>query len=247
MGSPRSRRAPRINLYLSRAGLGSRRQVEHLVAEGRVRIDGEVVRNLAARVDDDRSVRVDGRIVHQPRGTVVFALHKPPRVICSTRDERGRALALDLVRPYFSGRLFSVGRLDFLTSGLLLFTNDGQLSRALTRPHVGVEREYLVESKRPIPDQALQAFVRGVRVAGVKYRAKAFDRKTAAAVRLTLAEGKNREIRAVFGHHRITIQRIHRTRFGTVHLSNLPPGEVRRLTDAEVTRLTALATRRGSR
>ena len=242
-----SQQTPRINLYLSRAGLGSRRQVEQLVVQGRVQIDGEVVHNLAKRVDNGQMVRVDGRIVHQPRGTVVFALHKPPRVICSTRDERGRPLAVDLVRPYFSGRLFSVGRLDFLTSGLLLFTNDGLLSRSLTRPQAGIEREYLVESKQPIPNETLHAFIRGVRVDGVKYRAKAFDRKAACAVRVTLTEGKNREIRAVFGYHKITIQRIHRTRFGTVHLSNMPAGAVRRLEHREIMRLTALAIRQGSR
>lgn len=242
-----SQQAPRINLYLSRAGLGSRRQVEQLVEQGRVQVDGEVVHNLATRVEDEQTVRVDGRVVHPSRGTVVFALHKPPRVICSARDEQGRALAVDLVRPHFSGRLFSVGRLDFLTSGLLLFTNDGQLSRLLTKPQTGVEREYLVESKQPIPDDAMRAFVRGVRVDGITYRAKSFERKGISTVRLTLTEGKNREIRQVFAHYKITIKRIHRTKFGTVRLSNMPSGTVRRLDDADVRRLKALAKQRGSR
>lgn len=238
----------RINRYLSNAGLGSRRSVEQYIRDRRVQVDGETVTDLSTRVHPGQQVRVDGREIHTARSTVVFALNKPPRVLVSEADPDGRPLAIDLVRPHYSGRLFSVGRLDFLSSGLLLFTNDGDLAQALMRPATGVEREYVVECGDPVPETLLEQFLKGISIEGVTYRARTFRRHSQRRVSLVLTEGKNREIRRVFTDARIKVKRIYRNRYGSVSLGSIPPGEVRQLSDQEVRRLQSSAgTGRGGR
>ena len=236
----------RINRFLSQAGQGSRRHVEELVRQRRVQIDGQTVTDLAARVYEGQTVRLDGKPLRPARTTVVFALNKPPRVLVSEADPQGRPLAIDIVRPLYSGRLFSVGRLDFLSSGLLLFTNDGELAQMLMRPSSGLEREYVIEANRPIPDDALDQFQRGVRVEGVHYRLVRYRRHSARRVSLVLGEGKNREIRRVFAHFGLRIGRIYRNRYGPVTLGHLPEGHARPLTKEELRRLSSAA-RNGAR
>lgn len=238
---------PRINLYLSQAGLGSRRACEEYVRSGRVQIDGDVVTELSQRVAPGQTVRVDGRVVHASSRSVVFALNKPERVLSSTTDPDGRALAIDIVRPHFSGRLFSIGRLDFMSTGLLLFTNDGDLAQDLMRPARRVEREYIVETKRPIPEEVLQQFRRGVTVEGTTYRAVHYARKSSRRVSIVLSEGKNRELRTVFAHFQLPVRRIHRVRYGSIRLGELPSGSVRRLNDREVQQLRSDAAKERSR
>jgi 23S rRNA pseudouridine2605 synthase len=239
--------AVRINKFLSLAGLGSRRKTEELVRQGRVQIDGETVVDLSSRVADDQTVRVDGKVVHAARRSVVFALNKPVRVLVSESDPEGRPLAIDLVRHLYSGRLFSVGRLDFLSSGLLLFTNDGDLAQALMHPRTAIEREYVVETSEPVSDDVLAAFRAGVSIEGVRYRVARYHRHSARRVALTLEEGKNREIRRLFANYRINVQRIYRNRYGPITLGRLPAGEARPLTPNEVERLRkATETRRTS-
>lgn len=229
----------RINKYLSQAGYGSRRKVEELVRQRRVQVDGETIEDLSTRVSSDHVVKVDGTTVHPARRTAVFALNKPVRVLVSEHDPEGRPLAIDLVRHLYSGRLFSIGRLDFLSSGLLLFTNDGDLAQALMRPSTAVEREYVVETSDPITDEILDAITRGVTIEGVRYRVARYHRHAARRVSLVLEEGKNREIRRVFAHYRLRVRRIYRNRYGPITLGKLPDGEARPLTANEIERLRA--------
>lgn len=229
----------RINKYLSQAGYGSRRKVEELVRQRRVQVDGETIDDLSTRVSPDQVVRVDGTTVHPARRTAIFALNKPVRVLVSEYDPDGRPLAIDLVRHLYSGRLFSVGRLDFLSSGLLLFTNDGDLAQALMRPASAIEREYVVETSDPIDDDTLEAISRGVTIEGVRYRIARYHRHAARRVSLVLEEGKNREIRRVFAHYRLRVRRIYRNRYGPITLGKLPEGEARPLTANELERLRA--------
>ncbi len=227
----------RINRYLALANQGSRRSCEQLVREGRVQLDGETVRDLSCRVSPESTVRVDGRIVHPDRNTVVFALNKPVRFLSTESDPQNRALAIDLVRPKYSGHLFSVGRLDYLSSGLLLFTNDGDLAQGLMRPETGMDRVYTVETGAPVSDEILNQFTRGVTIEGVRYQCRSWHRHAARRISITLQEGKNREIRRVFTHFRVKIKRIYRTRYGPITLGSLPEGQARQLTTEEVRRL----------
>ncbi|MFW5795575.1 MAG: pseudouridine synthase [Alkalispirochaeta sp.] len=235
----------RINRYLADAGYGSRRKVEELVRSGRVQVSGELVTDLATRVFPDQIVRVDGITVHRSRKTVVFALNKPARVLVSEADPEGRPLAIDAVRPYYSGRLFSVGRLDYMSTGLILFTNDGDLAQLLMRPATGIEREYVVETREPIPDETLEAFRRGITIEGIRYRLRDYHRHSARRVALILQEGKNREIRRVMAHFRLKVRRIYRNRYGPIRLGSLPEGQVRPLNPNEIERLRATIKRPG--
>lgn len=227
----------RINRFLSDAGCGSRRSVERFVREGRVQIDGETVTDLSSRVHEGQEVRLDGGVLHTSRKTVVFAFNKPVRVVVSDNDPEGRPLAIDSVRPYYSGRLFSIGRLDYMSSGLILFTNDGDLAQRLMRPISRIEREYVVETREPIPDDLLEAFRKGITVEDVQYRLHSYHRHAARRVALVLDEGKNREIRRVFAHYRLKVRRIYRNRYGPIRLGSLPEGQVRPLNPNEIVRL----------
>ncbi len=240
--SDQSSESVRINKYLSQAGFGSRRKVEELVLHRRVQVDGETVEDLSTRVAPDQVVKVDGRTVHRSRHTVVFALNKPSRVLVSESDPDGRPLAIDMVRHLYSGRLFSVGRLDFLSSGLLLFTNDGDLAQALMRPRTAVEREYVVETSDPITDEMMDTFLAGVTIEGVHYRVARYRRHAARRVSIILTEGKNREIRRMFAHVHLRVRRIYRNRYGPITLGQLPEGEARPLTTSEIERLRAAIT-----
>lgn len=241
------RQEMRINRFLALANQGSRRSCEDLVRAGRVQLNGETVRDLAVRVPPDAVVRVDGRIVYPDRTTVVFALNKPVRVVATESDPQGRPIAIDLVRPLYSGPLFSVGRLDFLSSGLLLFTNDGDLAQGLMRPESRIDRVYTVETAVPVPDHVMESFSRGVTVEGIRYRCQTWYRHAARRISLTLQEGKNREIRRVFTHFRIKIHRIYRTRYGPVTLGSLPEGQARKLSTEEVRRLQTSVSRQKRR
>jgi 23S rRNA pseudouridine2605 synthase len=234
----------RINRYLAAANQGSRRSCEGLVTSGRVQVDGETITDLSFRVPTDSVVRVDGRHVYPDRQTVVFAFNKPPRVISAESDPQNRTLAISYLRPLYSGHLFSIGRLDYLSSGLLLFTNNGDLAQRLMQPKTGIDREYSVETSRPVPDEMLEAFRRGVVVEGIRYKCREFHRHAARRVSIVLQEGKNREIRRVFDRFNISIRRIYRTRYGSITLGKLPEGQARRLTREEVNRLQKLAERR---
>lgn len=227
----------RINRFLSDAGRGSRRSVEEFIRQGRVQVDGETVRDLSTRVYPDQEVRLDGIVQHRSHGTVVFAFNKPVRVVVSDNDPEGRPVAIDAVRPYYSGRLFSIGRLDYMSSGLILFTNDGDLAQKLMRPITGIEREYVVETREPIEEETLESFRRGITIEGVTYRLQGYHRHSARRVALVLDEGKNREIRRVFAHFRRKVRRIYRNRYGPIRLGALPEGQVRQLNDNEVERL----------
>lgn len=227
----------RINRYLSDAGLGSRRDCEELVRAGRVQIEGETVQTLSARVEQGQVVTVDGRPVHTSRRTIVIVLNKPPRVLTSTTDPEGRRLAIDLVRPMYGGRLFAIGRLDYLSSGLLLFTNDGDLAQRLMRPVNAFEREYVVETRDAVSDEVLLRLKAGIRLGPEVHRIASFHRHTKRRLTLVLTEGRNREIRRMLEHEAIGVTRIYRTRYGSVRLGQLAPGQARFLSTDEIARL----------
>lgn len=238
--------APRINRYLASAGVGSRRACDSLVESGRVRVNGAIVTNHSTRIGASDEVTVDGEPVHPARTLVYVAFHKPAGVVTTNADDRGRKTAVDFLRSLYGGRLFSVGRLDVPSTGLLLFTNDGDTCHRLTHPSAQVEREYVVEAKRPIQKEFLDAFVAGVRVHGTIYRARRYRLHTARRCTIVLTEGKNREIRNVFAHFKLPVTRVHRVRYGPVSIGRLPVGQARFLTDRERDDISALVQKGGS-
>jgi 23S rRNA pseudouridine2605 synthase len=224
----------RLQVFMAHAGVASRRACEEYIQDGLVKVNGRIVTELGFKVGEDDSVVFRRRRVYLVRNFVYLALNKPPRFLSTTSDPEKRPLALDLLKPGFDMRLYPVGRLDFLSSGLIFFTNDGDFAQAVSHPRSGVEKEYLVETKKDIPEEFLQDYQKGVIVEGERYRLKSYTVKNPHLVSLVLEEGKNREIRTVFASRGLYPRKIHRVRIGPVTVRGLDSGRFRRLSPGEV-------------
>lgn len=224
----------RLQVYLAQAGLGSRRSCESLIEELRVSVNGEMISRQGVRVSDGDVVKVDGKQVHRTKKSVYLALHKPPGYLCAQSDPEGRPLAVELVQSRYGMRLYTVGRLDFNSSGLIFMTNDGDFAQAVSHPSNEVEKEYIVQTRKPVTEEFLEACVRGLNIEGVQYRFTNWERAGSRSIRVTLREGKNREIRTVFNHYRYGVKRVHRVRIGPVKLFRMAPGRFRPLTRQEI-------------
>jgi 23S rRNA pseudouridine2605 synthase len=224
----------RLQTYLAHAGIASRRASEQLITAGRVSVNGRVVTILGTKVGPGDEVRLDGVPIVPETCFRYLALYKPPLYICSAFDPQGRPLAKDLLPPDIQERLYNVGRLDYRSSGLIIFTNDGNFAAAVSHPSAGIEKEYVVEASGPIPNAVLEAFVAGLDIEGVFYQAADLERLGRKSVRIVLIEGKNREIRRIFSHFHLHPQKLHRIRIGPVYLGKLGAGESRPLTDEEL-------------
>jgi 23S rRNA pseudouridine2605 synthase len=205
-----------------------------LIRQGRVAVNGFTITELGTRVKNSDRVFLDGKEVKMEQNFHYLALNKPSGYLCSSRDPRGRPLALDLLPNSITERLYNVGRLDYLSSGLIFFTNDGDFTARLSHPGSGIEKEYYVESTVPVPDLFIKEFLEGIMTAGEHYRARNIIRLGRKTLRIILVEGKNREIRKVFSHFHLHPSLLRRIRIGDVELGNLPEGQCRPLSINEI-------------
>ena len=227
----------RLQKVLAAAGIASRRQCEKLILEGRVEVDKQVVTKLGTKVDlATQSVQVDGVPIVQSQ-LVYYVINKPKGVVCTHRDPSGRVRITDLV-PDETARMFSVGRLDRESEGLILLTNDGGLAQQLAHPRYGVEKTYHVQVAGLTDRAILQRLREGVQLAEGKVGVAAVRMKRAykqsTILEINLREGKNREIRrmlAALGHK---VQRLKRVGLGPLKLGKLPQGESRMLEHSEL-------------
>jgi 23S rRNA pseudouridine2605 synthase len=221
----------RLQKVLARRGYGSRRTAEELIAAGRVRVNGAVVR-LGHRVDPDRDlVEVDGHVVSVKPGLVHYLLNKPAGVVTTASDPQGRPTVVELVPD--EPRVFPVGRLDAATEGLLLLTNDGDLAHRLTHPSFGVEKEYLAQVARPLPAGVLRRLREGVELEDGMTAPAQVSQPEPGLVRLTIHEGRNRQVRRMLEALGHPVDRLVRVRIGPVSDRRLRPGEWRALTPDE--------------
>jgi 23S rRNA pseudouridine2605 synthase len=245
MQPPAEEHAERLNKVLAHAGVGSRRHVEDLILAGRVSIDGRTVRELGTRVGPGQRVSVDGDPIKQER-QVYWLVHKPRGYLCTNRDPAGRPIVLDLV-PHIDHRVYTVGRLDEASEGLLLLTNDGELANRLMHPRFGVEKSYLVQVAGAPTRDDLDALTKGVWLSDGHVKARKVKRVRTQGkstwLRITLAEGKNREIRRMLARQGHKVLRLRRVAIGPVKIERLLPGKSRRLTVAEVAALRESAQR----
>jgi 23S rRNA pseudouridine2605 synthase len=235
----------RLQRILSRAGVASRRHAEELIAAGRVRVNGQVVRQLGTRADPERdAITVDGVPVRQPDEATYLALHKPPGYLTTADDPQGRPTVFDLLPPVPG--LFPVGRLDRDSEGLLLLTTDGEWAQHILHPRYGCTKEYLAEVEgRPAPG-ALARLRQPLDLGGGESSSGAEVRLTDALpgrslLRIVIGEGRNRQIRRMceaVGH---PVRQLVRLRVGAVHLGDLRAGEWRRLTWDEISRTAGAA------
>ncbi|MDQ1403067.1 MAG: rRNA synthase [Actinomycetota bacterium] len=232
----------RLQKVLAQTGFGSRRVCDNLIAEGRVRVNGEIA-ELGRRVDADHDViEVDRVPVSVRPGLVYYLLNKPPGVVTTADDPQGRPTVVQLVPE--EPRVFPVGRLDFETEGLLLLTNDGDLTHRLTHPSFGVEKEYLAEVDGEPSPGAVTRLRKGVDLDDGPTAPAKVSVVAPNALRIAIHEGRNRQVRRMceaVGHPVIRLVRI---RIGPIAERSLKPGEWRELTPAEVRSLETAAARR---
>ena len=230
----------RLQAFLAHCGVASRRASEKIILDGRVSVNGQVVTELGTKVTSDDIVLVDGKTVKLEENKRYVLLNKPAGYVCSNSDEQGRASAIDLLKEYYSERLYNVGRLDTFSSGLIIFTNDGDFAARLSHPSSELEKEYIVDSSLPLPRNLAEEFMHGVRIDGVFYKCKFAKELNSHRMQIVLIEGKNREIRRVFESRNVAIKRLVRVRIGNVEMNKLAPGGHRELTQEEVKGLLAI-------
>jgi 23S rRNA pseudouridine2605 synthase len=227
----------RLQKFLADAGVASRRASEQVIAAGRVTVNGKVIKELGSKVDPDTDhVAVDGRPLKSKR-KLYLAVHKPKGCICSRNDPEGRPSVDDLL-PKEWNNLYSVGRLDYQSEGLIFYTNDGDFSLKLTHPRYGVRKKYRATVAGMVtPDMAAQ-MEKGMFHEGENLKAEQVRILKAAhghsLVEMTLREGKNREVRRLFESLGLTVEKLQRTQIGPIKLGELPKGKWRTLTATEI-------------
>lgn len=234
----------RLQKYLAMSGVASRRASEKLIAEGHVAVNGAVITEMGVQVDETRDrVTVDGELIHLEAEKHYIAYNKPIGEVTTNSDPEGRPTVMDKFRDY-PVRLYPVGRLDYDSEGLLLLTNDGEMMNNLLHPSREVNKTYLAKVSNHVDDDVLRRLRAGVSIDGRLtspanarlVRHDAFD----SIVMVTIHEGRYRQVRRMFesvGHQVVQLKRVG---FASVQLGDLPRGQWRRLTDAEIKRLKEL-------
>ncbi len=226
----------RLQKFLSAAGVCSRRKGEVLIAEGRVRVNGQIVTVPGTKVDPDSDrVEVDGNRVVADARRIYLALHKPEGIVTSC-EQKNIPVVTDLID--LEARVYPIGRLDKDSTGLVLLTNDGPLHHRLLHPSYDHEKEYDVTVAQPIPEGALRRLARGMPLMGTRTRPARVRRLSASRFRIVLQEGKNRQIRRMVRKVGHKVLRLHRVRVANIRLGNLKPGTWRHLTPEEIKGLT---------
>ncbi|HEU6448954.1 MAG TPA: pseudouridine synthase [Verrucomicrobiae bacterium] len=227
----------RLQKFLAEAGVASRRAAEQFILDGRVSVNGQIVRLLGSKVDPlHDKVTVDGKPIRAKK-KLYIALHKPRGCVCSRKDELNRPTIYELL-PKEWENVQTVGRLDFNSEGLIFLTNDGQFALRLTHPRYGVRKKYVATVDGKIEPEILEKFTRGIYDGGEKLKAeKAWilsATKSQSVVELELTEGKNREVRRLFESQNFTVKRLQRTQIGKIKLGELKLGKWRALTEIEI-------------
>ncbi len=230
----------RVQAYISKCGVASRRRAEELILQGRVMINNKVVRELGVKVSEEDVVQVDHETIELADRLYYIALNKPRGYVCTNYDPNEDKYARDLIGIPERNMLFNVGRLDKDSNGLILFTNDGDFANKMMHPSYQVEKEYIVKLDRDVVIDDLNRALDGIYIDLPRlYRIRRYDLipRTKQFVKITLIEGKNREIRKIFSYLGYDVKSLTRIRIGGVELGDLRPGEHRNLTREEVAML----------
>ncbi len=236
--------AERLQKWLAGRGLGSRREIERWITEGRITVDGELA-ELGLKVDGTERIQVDGKPVRMPKHeqqarTLIY--HKPPGEICTRSDPQGRRTVFQSLPKVLGGRWISVGRLDFQTTGLLMLTTDGDLAHRLMHPSAQLQREYVVRALGELSDEQLAQLKKGVQLEDGKARFNSIELTSGEGAnksyRVTISEGRNRIVRRLFEKVGCRVNRLMRVRFGPIKLPRgLRPGKYQELDERELERL----------
>ncbi len=249
----------RLNVFLQRAGVGSRREAERLIADGRVKVNGKVA-GVTTPAEDGDVIELDGRKLSVDEKPVprLFMLNKPLDVLVTTKDPQGRPTVFDLPAfkpPHWKDsypRVMNVGRLDVNSEGLLLFSSDGPLAQAMMSPDMALERVYRVRVLGRLKPQQLNELAKGVTVEGVRYRgAQVTEEKEPSGrntwYRVVITEGKNREVRRLMEHFGCVVGRLIRVQYGPFELGDLPTGQMKELGRHDVKKIVEELRSRGAK
>ncbi|MDR3179860.1 MAG: rRNA pseudouridine synthase [Holosporaceae bacterium] len=234
----------RLAKRIAESGIASRRESERLIESGRVSVDGNIVNTPVFFVDDSHEIRVDGELI-QPRSDkiIIWKFYKPRGVITTKKDPQNRKTVFDFF-PEKNERIIHVGRLDYNSEGLLLFTNNGNVARKMELPSTGLKRTYRARILGKLTDDSLKKLKNGITIDGIKYgpveivtnpnvNAQAANRW----ITLTLSEGKNREVRRLMEHCGCTVNRLIRVAYGPFRLDPLLPGQIIRVPEKETKKI----------
>lgn len=231
----------RLQKILSRAGISSRRAAEKIILEGRVTVDGKIISELGTKADAEKNkICVDGKILNFDEEKIYLLLNKPKNFLCTVKDDRGRKTVLDLI-PEISARIYPVGRLDFDSEGLILLTNDGELTNLLLHPKFKIKKTYRAKIFGDLTEEKIKKLRAGVELDdGLTAPAEVFlisREKNFSVVEITIHEGRNRQIRRMFAAVGCEVKKLKRIKFANLTLKGVGVGKFRRLTSAEVTEL----------
>ena len=240
----------RIAKLLARAGIASRREIERMIADKRITLDGKPVETPATFLKSLKGVSVDGKPVAGPEPAQLYAFHKPTGLITAERDPAGRATIYDALRnalPKDTPRLMPIGRLDLNTEGLLLLTNDGGLKRQMELPSSGIPRTYRARAFGEVSQEQLEDLIEGVEIDGVRYgsidanleRGSSTSGAKNQWIEMTITEGKNREVRRVLEYLGLKVNRLIRVGYGPFALGELPRGQATRIRKGDLDRFVS--------
>ncbi|MFN8577374.1 MAG: pseudouridine synthase [Candidatus Sericytochromatia bacterium] len=227
----------RLQKIISEAGIASRRKAEELILDGRVSVNNKTVSELGTKANPDKDIiKVNGKKIDTNKPKIYIALNKPFGIISSRKDEKDRETVVDLINT--DEYIYPIGRLDYDSSGLILLTNDGEITNNLIHPKYEVEKVYVVYIQGFIPDRALEKFEKGIRLEdGYTAPAKVEiirEENNLTILEVTIHEGKNRQIRRMFDALGYEVTKLKRIRIGNIKLDNLKAGEYRSLTNEEI-------------
>ena len=228
----------RLQKIISRAGIASRREAEKIIVAGRVTVDGKIISELGAKADISKNkICVDGKILKFDEEKIYLLLNKPKNFLSTAKDDRGRRTVLDLVKE-IPAKIYPVGRLDFDSEGLILLTNDGELTNLLLHPKFKIEKTYRAKISGELTEAKIKKLRAGVELEdGLTAPAEVFVtnfEKNSATVEITIHEGKNRQIRRMFAAVGCEVKSLKRVKFADLTLQGVQRGKFRRLTESEV-------------
>ena len=229
----------RLQKILSQAGVASRRKAEELIVTGRVTVNGEIVTQLGSKADFGRDhIKVDGKLLHAPKNMVYLALNKPKGCVTTVSDPEGRPTVMELLRGV-KERVFPVGRLDYNTEGLLLFTNDGDLANRITAPKSHMQKTYVAKVTGALTRDEEEIFRAGIPMHGKRTAPAALrliKHGTNPWYEIKITEGRQNQIHVMFKHFGKLVEKLRRVKIGPLELDQ-PPGRYRHLTNPEVAKL----------
>ena len=240
----------RLQKILSQAGVASRRQAEKIMVEGRVTVNGVTISELGSKADLERDhIKVDGKLLRPPKTQVYLAMYKPNNTVTTVKDPEGRATVMDLLRGV-KERVYPVGRLDYHSEGLLLFTNDGDLANSIMSAATHLPKTYVVKVNGSLSSDQEQQFRDGVPLSGRRTMPAGLKLLHAADnpwYEVKLFEGRNNQIRIMFKHFGRLVEKLRRVRIGPIEIGPLKPGQFRHLDDEEVEKLKRAIQKSGTR